>query len=208
MNEEEKHKEEKHKEEMQALQKEQRQKVREKLIDRGVVIVNTGDGKGKSSSAFGTAFRAVGHGYKVCIIQFIKGTWNTGEQVAFSRFDEIDHIVSGEGFTWNTQDKSKDIAAARKGWDAAVEMIEKTRSGEKDYHLIVLDELNIALRYEYLPVDEIVEVIKNKPEKLNIIITGRNAPQELIDVADTVSEMLPIKHAFEDGIQAQKGIEY
>jgi cob(I)alamin adenosyltransferase len=200
--------EEKHKEKMQALQKEQRQKVRQKLIDRGVIIVNTGDGKGKSSSAFGTAFRAVGHGYKVGIVQFIKGTWATGEQAIFSRFDEIDHIVSGEGFTWNTQDKTKDITAARKGWDAVVEMIEKTRSGEKDYHLIVLDELNIALHYEYLPVDEIVEVIKNKPEKLNIIITGRNAPQKLIDAADTVSEMLPLKHAFEDGIQAQKGIEF
>ena len=200
--------EEQHKEKMQALQKEQRQKVRQKLIDRGVIIVNTGDGKGKSSSAFGTAFRALGHGYKVGIVQFIKGKWKTGEQAIFSRFDDIDHVISGEGFTWNTQDKTKDIAAARKGWDAVVEMIEKTRSGEKDYHLIVLDELNIALHYEYLPVDEIVEVIKNKPEKLNIIITGRDAPQKLIDAADTVSEMLPLKHAFDDGIQAQKGIEF
>ena len=200
--------EEQHKEKMQALQKEQRQKVRQKLIDRGVIIVNTGDGKGKSSSAFGTAFRALGHGYKVGIVQFIKGKWKTGEQAIFSRFDDIDHVISGEGFTWNTQDKTKDIAAARKGWDAVVEMIEKTRSGEKDYHLIVLDELNIALHYEYLPVDEIVEVIKNKPEKLNIIITGRDAPQKLIDAADTVSEMRPLKHAFDDGIQAQKGIEF
>jgi cob(I)alamin adenosyltransferase len=197
-----------HKEKMKALQKEQRQKVRDKLIDRGVVIVNTGDGKGKSSSAFGTVFRAVGYGYKVGVIQFIKGKWKTGEQGIFSKFDEIDHVISGEGFTWDTQDKTKDIAAARKGWETAVEMIEKCRSGEVDYHLIVLDELNIALRYEYLPVDEIVEVIKNKPEKLNIIITGRDAPQELIDVADTVSEMVPLKHAFDSGIKAQKGIEF
>ena len=197
-----------HKEKMKALQKEQRQKVRDKLIDRGVVIINTGDGKGKSSSAFGTALRAVGHGYKVGVVQFIKGKWKTGEQEIFKKFEEIDHVISGEGFTWDTQDKEKDIAAARRGWDSALEMIEKARSGEKDYHLIVLDELNIALRYEYLPVQEVVEAIKNKPEDLNIIITGRNAPEEIIAVADTVSEMVPIKHAFENGIKAQKGIEF
>ena len=199
---------EEHKEKMKALQKEQRQKVRQKLIDRGVVIVNTGDGKGKSSAAFGTAFRAIGYGYKVIIVQFIKGQWKTGEQETFKKFDEIEHIVSGEGFTWDTQDKEKDIAAARRGWDTVVDRIEKVRSGEADTHLIVLDELNIALSLGYLPVDEIVEVIKNKPEQLNIIITGRNAPEELMDVADTVSEMVPHKHAFEGGIQAQKGIEF
>ena len=197
-----------HKEKMKAIQKEQRQKVREKLIDRGVVIVNTGDGKGKSSAAFGTAFRAVGYGYKVGIIQFIKGAWKTGEQEAFKKFSEIDHIISGDGFTWDTQDKEKDIESAMNGWRKAVEMIEQTRSGEKDYHLIVLDELNIALSIGYVPVEEVVEAIKNKPEKLNIILTGRNAPQEIMDVADTVSEMLPLKHAFEGGIQAQKGIEF
>jgi len=197
-----------HKEKMKAVQKEQRQKVREKLIDRGVVIVNTGDGKGKSSAAFGTAFRAVGYGYKVGIIQFIKGAWKTGEQEAFKKFPEIDHIISGDGFTWDTQDKAKDIESAMRGWNIALEMIEKTRSGEKDYHLIVLDELNIALSIGYIPVDEVVKAIKNKPEKLNIIITGRNAPQEIMDVADTVSEMLPLKHAFEGGVQAQKGIEF
>ncbi len=197
-----------HKEKMKAIQKEQRQKVREKLIDRGVVIVNTGDGKGKSSSAFGTVFRAVGYGYKVGVIQFIKGKWKTGEQEIFKKFDEIDHIISGEGFTWDTQDKDKDIAAARRGWDTVIEMIEQTRSGEKNYHLLVLDELNIALHLNYLPVDEVIAAIKNKPESLNIIITGRNAPQELMNAADTVSEMVPIKHAFEGGIQAQKGIEF
>jgi cob(I)alamin adenosyltransferase len=199
---------EEHKEKMKAIQKEQRQKVRAKLIDRGVVIVNTGDGKGKSSSAFGTVFRAVGYGYKVGVIQFIKGKWKTGEQEIFKKFDEIDHVISGEGFTWDTQDKDKDIAAAKRGWDTVVKMIEQTRSGEKSYHLLVLDELNIALHLNYLPVDEIVEVIKNKPENLNIIITGRNAPQALMDAADTVSEMVPLKHAFEGGIQAQKGIEF
>jgi cob(I)alamin adenosyltransferase len=197
-----------HKDKMKSLQKEQRQKVREKLIDRGVVIVNTGDGKGKSSAAFGTAFRAVGYGYKVVVVQFIKGQWKTGEQEIFKKIDNIEHIVSGEGFTWDTQDKEKDIAAARRGWEAVVERIERVRSGEADTHLIVLDELNIALSLGYLPTDEIVKVIQNKPEKLNIIITGRNAPQALIDAADTVSEMVPLKHAFEEGIQAQKGIEF
>lgn len=199
---------EEHKEKMKKVQKEQRQRVREKLIDRGVVIVNTGDGKGKSSAAFGTAFRAVGYGYKVGIVQFIKGAWKTGEQEAFKKFPEIDHIISGEGFTWDTQDKEKDIAAVRRGWDKVLEMIEMTRSGEKDYHLLVLDELNIALSLGYMPVGEVIDAIKNKPEKLNIIITGRNAPKELMDVADTVSEMVPVKHAFEGGIQAQKGIEF
>ena len=199
---------EEHKKKMKAVQKEQRQKVREKLIDRGVVIVNTGDGKGKSSAAFGTAFRAVGYGYKVGIIQFIKGAWKTGEQEAFKKFSEIDHVISGEGFTWDTQDKEKDIESAMRGWNKAVEMIEQTRSGEKDYHLIVLDELNIALSIGYIPVEEVVKAIQNKPEKLNIVITGRNAPQEIMDVADTVSEMVPVKHAFEGGIQAQKGIEF
>ena len=197
-----------HKDKMKSLQKEQRQKVRETLIDRGVVIVNTGDGKGKSSAAFGTAFRAVGYGYKVVVVQFIKGQWKTGEQEIFKKIDNIEHIVSGEGFTWDTQDKEKDIAAARRGWEAVVERIERVRSGEADTHLIVLDELNIALSLGYLPTDEIVKVIQNKPEKLNIIITGRNAPQALIDAADTVSEMVPLKHAFEEGIQAQKGIEF
>lgn len=197
-----------HKQKMKAIQKEQRQKVREKLIDRGVVIVNTGDGKGKSSAAFGTAFRAVGYGYKVGIIQFIKGAWKTGEQEAFKKFPEIEHIISGEGFTWDTQDKEKDIQAAMRGWNKALEMIEQTRSGEKDYHLIVLDELNIAMSIGYIPVEEVVKAVQNKPEKLNIIITGRNAPQEIIDAADTVSEMRPLKHAFEGGIQAQKGIEF
>lgn len=199
---------EEHKEKMKALQKEQRQKVREKLIDRGVVIVNTGDGKGKSSAAFGTAFRAVGYGYKVGIIQFIKGAWKTGEQEAFKKFPEIEHIISGEGFTWDTQDKQKDIDAAMRGWHKVLEMIEQTRSGKKEYHLLVLDELNIALSMGYIPVGDVVETLKNKPAKLNIIITGRNAPQEIIDVADTVSEMVPVKHAFEGGIQAQKGIEF
>ncbi|MDD7986784.1 cob(I)yrinic acid a,c-diamide adenosyltransferase [Lentisphaera marina] len=196
-----------HKEEMKKLQKEQREKVKAKYIDRGILVVNTGDGKGKSTAAFGTAVRAVGHGYKVAVVQFIKGNWSTGEQKIFEHFDEITHIVSGDGFTWDTQDKSKDIESAESGWKKVCELIEECRESSK-YHLIVLDELNIALSYGYLAVDKVVEVLKNKPEKLNIMVTGRGAPEELIAIADTVTEMKPIKHAFDNGIQAQRGIEF
>lgn len=196
-----------HKEDMKKLQKEQREKVKAKYIDRGILVVNTGDGKGKSTAAFGTAVRAVGHGYKVAVVQFIKGNWSTGEQKIFEHFDEITHIVSGDGFTWDTQDKSKDIESAESGWSKVCDLIEECREQSK-YHLIVLDELNIALSYGYLDVNKVVEVLKNKPENLNIMVTGRGAPQELIDIADTVTEMKPIKHAFDNGIQAQRGIEF
>lgn len=197
-----------HKEQMEALRKEQAAKVKSKTEDRGIVLVNTGDGKGKSTAGFGLAIRAAGCGQKVGVIQFIKGTWKTGEGEALKRFPEIRHVVSGEGFTWNTQDKSKDIAAVRRGWDIALEMIEASRSETPEYSVLVLDELNIALSYGYLPVSEVVEALRNKPRELSICITGRGAPQELIDVADTVTEMKPIKHAFDAGIRARRGIEF
>jgi len=197
-----------HKARMQKLQQQQKEKVAKADIERGILIVNTGDGKGKSSSAFGTAIRAAGHGQKVAIMQFIKGTWKTGEAESFKRFPEIEHIVSGDGFTWNTQDMDEDTASARHGWSKTVDMIERCRSDEPDYDLIVLDELNIALRYDYLDIHEIVSVLKNKPEKLNIIVTGRDAKPELIDIADTVTDMTMVKHAFEAGIRAQKGVEF
>jgi cob(I)alamin adenosyltransferase len=197
-----------HKEQMEALRKEQAAKVKSKTEDRGIVLVNTGDGKGKSTAGFGLAIRAAGCGQKVGVVQFIKGTWKTGEAEALKRFPEIRHVVSGEGFTWNTQDKSKDIAAVRRGWDIVLEMIEASRSETPEYELLVLDELNIALSYGYLPVSEVVEALRNKPRELSICITGRGAPQELIDVADTVTEMKPIKHAFDAGIRARRGIEF
>ncbi|WDE97905.1 cob(I)yrinic acid a,c-diamide adenosyltransferase [Lentisphaera profundi] len=197
-----------HKEDMKKLQKEQREKVKSKLIDRGILIVNTGDGKGKSTAAFGTAMRAVGHGYKVAVVQFIKGNWSTGEQKIFEKFDEITHVVSGDGFTWDTQDKSKDIESAESGWQKVEALIEECRGDNPKYHLIVLDELNIALSYGYLDVKKVVDVLRDKPENLNIMVTGRGAPEELISIADTVTEMKPIKHAFDNGIQAQRGIEY
>jgi len=197
-----------HRERMQALKAEQDAKVREKRERKGLIIVNTGDGKGRSTAAFGLALRAVGNKMRVGLVQFIKGTWKTGEKSVIARFEEIDHVVSGEGFTWNTQDKQADIKAARAGWEKAKEMIEASRGENPKYGLIILDELNIALRYDYLPIDEIVEVLKNKPRDLHIVITGRNAKPELIEVADTVTEMKPIKHAFDAGIQAQRGIEF
>ena len=197
-----------HKKKMQELQAEQRKKVKEKNINRGVVICNTGDGKGKSTAAFGTVLRAVGYGYKVAVVQFIKGTWDTGEQKMFERLDEVTHIVSGDGFTWNTQDKQKDIESAEKGLAQAVELIEAARADEKAFKLIVLDEINVALSMGYLDASKVAEILLNKPENLTIMVTGRGAPEEVMDAADTVTEMKPIKHAFDNGILAVKGIEY
>ena len=199
---------EEHKRRMSEMQAAQKTRVAQADEERGIIIVNTGDGKGKSSSAFGTAIRAAGHGQRVVIMQFIKGTWKTGETEAFKRFPEIEHLVSGDGFTWNTQDLNEDTASARHGWDKTVELIEACRQEDPRYDLIVLDELNIALRYDYLDAAEVAKVLHNKPEKLNIIITGRDAKQELIDIADTVTDMTMVKHAFDAGIRAQKGIEF
>ena len=197
-----------HKARMQKMQQQQKERVEKADIERGILIVNTGDGKGKSSSAFGSAIRAAGHGQKVGIMQFIKGTWKTGEAESFKRFPEIEHLVSGDGFTWNTQDLDEDTASARHGWQQTKDMIERCRSESPAYDLIVLDELNIALRYDYLDINEVVAVLANKPEKLNIIVTGRDAKPELIEIADTVTDMTMVKHAFEAGIRAQKGVEF
>ncbi|MED5371304.1 MAG: cob(I)yrinic acid a,c-diamide adenosyltransferase [Myxococcota bacterium] len=195
--------EQEHKAAMAALKAEQDAKARSKDIKRGVVIVHTGDGKGKSTAGFGVAIRAAGHGQQVAVVQFIKGTWKTGEQAALKRFPEITHVVSGEGFTWNTQDRAKDIAAAERGWAMAKEFIQ---GGAHD--VVVLDELNIALRYDYLDADEVAQVLRNKPEHVSIVVTGRNAPQAVIDAADTVTEHTLVKHAFDAGIRARKGVEF
>ncbi len=199
---------EEHKARMQEMQRTQKERVARADTRRGILIVNTGDGKGKSSSAFGTAIRAAGHGQNVGILQFIKGNWKTGEAESFKRFPEIEHIVSGDGFTWNTQDLDEDTASARHGWKIATDMIERCRNDSPAYDLIVLDELNIALRYDYLDIREVVAVLSNKPEQLNIIVTGRDAKDELIAIADTVTDMTMVKHAFEAGIKAQRGIEF
>lgn len=196
---------ESHKEKMKKVQAEHRKKVKSASDDRGIIIVNTGDGKGKSTAAFGTAFRAIGQGMTVAIIQFIKGKWKTGEMEVFRKFDNITHMISGEGFTWDSQDEEADIKANQKGWDLAKKII---NDPESKYQLLILDEFNLVLDYNFVDINEVVTLIKNKPDSLNIIITGRNAPKQIIDIADTVTEMKPIKHAFESGIKAQKGIEF
>ncbi len=197
-----------HKARMELRRQQQDAEVRSKTIKRGVIVVNTGDGKGKSSSAFGVAIRAAGHGQRIGIVQFIKGTWKTGEQAALKRFPEIELVISGDGFTWDTQDRAQDIASARAGWERAKQMIEATRGEAPAYDVVILDELNIALGYDYLPIAEVVAVLSEKPEQLSIVITGRGAKPELIAIADTVTEMRAIKHAYQVGIRARRGIEF
>lgn len=195
---------EKHKAEMQKLQAEQKRKADEaRDPDRGLVLVHTGDGKGKSSSAFGVITRALGWGQTVGVVQFIKGKWVTGERQFFKRLGEVDWHTMGDGFTWNTQDKDKDIEAATAAFAKASEMM---ASG--DYDLIVLDEINIALRYDYLSVDKVLDGLKARAERTSVILTGRDAKPELCDYADLVSEMREIKHPFKSGIKAQRGLDF
>jgi len=173
--------------------------------EKGLLIVHTGKGKGKSTAAFGMVFRAIGHGFKVGIVQFVKGKWGTGERDVLEKFpDQVTIKAMGEGFTWETQDRQRDLAAARAAWDAAKAMI-----ADPDYRMVLLDELNICLRYDYLPLDEVIETLRNKPADTHVIVTGRNAKDELIAIADLVTEMTLVKHPFrEQGIKAQAGIEF
>ena len=181
-----------------------------KTIEKGLLIVHTGKGKGKSTAAFGLVLRALGNGMRVGIVQFVKGKWQTGERPLLERFaDQVDMRVSGEGFTWETQDRARDIAAAEAGWAAAKEMIQACRGEAPKYDMIVLDELNIVLRYGYLPIAEVVEALSHRPPDLHVVVTGRNAKPELIEAADLVTEMTMVKHPFrEQGVKAQKGIEF
>ena len=175
-----------------------------KTEERGLLIVHTGKGKGKSTAAFGMVFRAIGHGYKVGVVQFVKGAWGTGERDVLENFPELVTIrAMGEGFTWDTQDRQRDLAAARAAWEMAKEMI-----ADPAYKMVLLDELNIVLRYDYLPLEEVLEVLKNKPRDTHVIVTGRNAKEELIEIADLVTEMTEIKHPFRSGVKAQAGIEF
>jgi len=175
-----------------------------KTEERGLLIVHTGTGKGKSTAAFGMVLRAIGHGMRVGIVQFIKGAWDTGERHVLERFPELVTCrAMGEGFTWDTQDRARDIAAARAAWEAAKALI-----SDPGYRLILLDELNIVLRYDYLPIEEVVETLKGKPRDLHVIVTGRNAKPELIEMADLVTEMTLVKHPFRGGVKAQAGIEF
>jgi cob(I)alamin adenosyltransferase len=170
----------------------------------GVIVITCGNGKGKSSSAFGMAARALGHGMKVGVVQFIKGAIATGEENFFRRFpDEISFHVMGEGYTWETQNRERDVANAEKAWQRAQVLLADPAVG-----LVVLDELNIALKYKYLDVQQVIADLQARPEMQHVVITGRGAPPELIAVADTVTEMQPIKHAFANGIAAQQGVEW
>lgn len=171
-------------------------------IERGIIIVHTGNGKGKSSSAFGMVARSLGHGMRVAVIQFIKGSEATGEETFFRQFDAVDYHVMGEGFTWETQDKQRDIEKAEQGWTKACEYL-----SDPSFDLVVLDELNIVLKLKYLDIDDVLDQLLQRPEMQHVVVTGRGAPQKLIDIADTVTEMREIKHAYKAGVQAQKGVE-
>lgn len=180
-----------------------------KTIEKGLLIVHTGKGKGKSTAAFGLVMRALGHGMRIGIIQFVKGKWETGERDILDKFPDLVTIrTMGEGFTWETQDRGRDIAAAETAWEAAKEMIDASRGPDPRYDLILLDELNIVLRYDYIPLDDVVAFLTAKPEDLHVIVTGRNAKEPLIEVADLVTEMTMVKHPFRAGVKAQKGIEF
>lgn len=170
--------------------------------ERGVLLVLTGNGKGKSSSAFGMVARALGHGMKVGVVQFIKGKFSTGEETFYRRFPEVHYHVMGEGYTWETQDRERDVRAATAAWAVAQRML-----ADASYELVVLDELNIALKHRYLDLAQVVADLQARPAMQHAVVTGRGAPQALIDAADTVTEMNVVKHAFQQGIRAQKGVE-
>ena len=193
-----------HKTKMQERQTEQRKKVSElKDPEKGLVLVHTGAGKGKSSSAFGVAIRALGWKQKVGVVQFIKGKWKTGERQFFDRLDEVTWHTMGEGFTWDTQDKDRDIAAAQAAFAKGREMME---SGE--YDLIVLDEINIAMRYDYLSAEDVLSGLEARDKRTGVILTGRDAKPDLCDYADLVTEFAEVKHPFKAGIKAQRGVDY
>ncbi|MGK7753829.1 MULTISPECIES: cob(I)yrinic acid a,c-diamide adenosyltransferase [unclassified Roseovarius] len=178
----------------------------DKTEEKGLIMVHTGPGKGKSSSGFGMILRCIAHGMPCAVVQFIKGNWVTGEaEMLRNRFsDECRFFISGEGFTWETQDRERDIAAAQNGWRIAKEQIR-----DPEMKFVLLDEINIALRYDYIDIDEVVDfLLHEKPAMTHVCLTGRNAKPELIEAADLVTEMNLVKHPFRDGIKAQKGVEF
>lgn len=195
---------ERHRTRMQRKKEIVDQKIDAAKRDAGVLLVNTGNGKGKSSSAFGMAIRALGHGMKVGVVQFIKGAKSTGEELFLQRFpDEISFHAMGEGYTWETQSRERDVAAAERAWERATSLLADSAIG-----LVVLDELNIALKYRYLDVERVIADLRARPAMQHVVVTGRAAPPELIAIADTVTEMQPLKHAFAAGIAAQPGVEW
>ncbi|WP_010546357.1 cob(I)yrinic acid a,c-diamide adenosyltransferase [Sphingomonas elodea] len=193
-----------HTEKMRKIQAARATMMETKTEEKGLLIVHTGKGKGKSSAAMGMVVRAIGHGMKVGVVQFIKGAMVTGEKAVFDAFpDQVEFKPMGEGFTWDTQDRARDIAVTRTAWDEVKRMI-----ADPSYDMVLADELNIALRYEYLPLDEVLAVFGARPPMKHVIATGRNAPDALIEAADLVTEMTQVKHPFRAGVKAQKGIEF
>lgn len=179
-------------------------RIAKATIDRGVLVVNTGNGKGKSSSGFGMLARSLGHGFRCGVVQFIKGSFSTGEEAFFRMFEDgpLDYHVMGEGYTWETQDKARDVAAAMAAWEVAERML-----GDPSYDFVLLDELNIALVKHYIPLERVLDTLKARPASQHVVVTGRGAPDALVEAADTVTEMRVVKHAYQAGIRAQKGIE-
>ncbi len=196
---------ERHKEEMRARQAEHRARIRDrKALDRGLLLVHTGDGKGKSTAAFGTVIRSLGWGHSVAVVQFVKGKWRVGEREFFDRLEGlVTWFTMGEGFTWDTQDRDRDMAAARTAWRKSLELV---TSG--DYDLVVLDELNIVLRDEYLEVNEVVQGLLERSRRTSVIVTGRDAKPELLKQADLISEIKAVRHPFENGFKARRGIDF
>ena len=194
---------ERHAQRMAAKQKIMNERIARADKEQGILLVLTGPGKGKSSSGFGMLARALGHGMKVGVVQFIKGAFSTGEEAFFRNLPNVDYHVMGEGYTWDTQDRARDVAAANAAWEQAKRMLQ-----DDSYHVVLLDELNIALKYDYIDLDRVLDDLQGRPEMQHVVVTGRSAPQELVDLADTVTEMGVVKHAFKDqGVKAQKGVE-
>lgn len=194
-----------HRDKMIARKAVQDAEVAAKTVEKGLLMVHTGPGKGKSTAAFGLALRMLGNGGRVGVVQFIKGAWSTGEQKALTEAfgERIVWKVMGEGFTWEVQDLDRDLAAARAAWAAALDML-----ADPSLSLVILDELNIALRYDYLPLEEVVAALKGRREDLHVVVTGRNAKPLLVEAADLVTEMTLEKHHFKAGVKAQAGIEF
>ncbi len=197
--------EEQYRRKMQRRQEVQQQRIADRNVEKGLVIINTGNGKGKTTAALGMVLRSIGHGYKVAIVQFIKGAWEPAEKAVMERFgDQLSFHAMGEGFTWDTQDRDRDTQTAQAAWETALSYIR-----DPEYKTILLDEVNIALKHGFLTVDQVLAGLAEKPEMTHVILTGRGAPPELIEQADLVTEMTLVKHPFrEQGVKAQPGIEY
>ena len=199
-------KNQRHNEKMKKIKAARDKIMQTKTEEKGLIIVHTGTGKGKSSSGFGMIMRCIAHGMPCAVVQFIKGTWMTGERKLLTEkfTDKCTFVVSGEGFTWETQDRARDVAAAQAGWERSKELIMDER-----IRFVLLDEINIALRYDYVDIDEVIDfLLSKKPHMTHVCLTGRNAKPELIEAADLVTEMSLIKHPFKDGVKAQLGVEF